>query len=646
MSTMRLKSVWISEYKNLKGFSVDLDIDNFIEVFVGKNGSGKSNFFEALILIFQHFFDEKKIPNFYYTLSYNLDNSLFILNWNADSVKVMVEKHTVFETNDSIYGTRSSTVDTFPISSKNILLPDNILIYYSGHNNQVYDLLKESEESFKRKIRTTNIENSRKFIGIGIEYKELLLTSILLLSNENIAKQYVCQKLGIKENPQTISFRINRPYFADKSYSIEEFDISTHYWGAQGNTNSFLKELEFCIKGEFKHRDIYDSEDDVYTIPVDVYLFQNRFSDSSEIFRQFDNLKLLGMIENSDFELIYTDKSKFSLSQFSDGQFQTVYISAIVELFKDRNCITLLDEPDSFLHPEWQFDFFKQVNRIADKETKKNHFLISSHSAATLSSLDKKYFNVFETSDDKKITIDSISKDEIVKLLSGNKMIFSNNEIIMNITTFLKNTTQPVLFTEGITDEYILIEAWQKIYSDELMPFCIQNAFDRIFLRNLFSRDEIRKNFPDRLLFALFDFDEAYDDWKGMTKKGEQVNDDPFTGLISQLQYKSHYAMLLPVPKLEIIRKQVLNSENKPWGKGSESHLSIEILFYEEELENIWFRKQEVSCGGQVIKFSGDKVKFAEEYIPTLDSSNFEIFRPLFEFIKSKCQDKTFNKRD
>lgn len=53
----------------------------------------------------------------------------------------------------------------------------------------------------------------------------------------------------------------------------------------------------------------------------------------------------------------------------------------------------------------------------------------------------------------------------------------------------------------------------------EPCPFAIQNAFDRIFLRNLFSRDELRVNFPDRKMFALFDFDEAYDDWNGLILK-------------------------------------------------------------------------------------------------------------------------------
>ncbi|GKT06870.1 hypothetical protein [Desulforhabdus sp. TSK] len=36
-------------------------------------------------------------------------------------------------------------------------------------------------------------------------------------------------------------------------------------------------------------------------------------------------------------------------------------------------------------------------------------------------------------------------------------------------------------------------------------------------------------------------------------------------------------------------------------------------------------------------KFDGEKTTFAKEVVPTLDAACFEVFRPMFEFIKSKC---------
>jgi len=54
---MRLKSVYISQYKNLREFTLNFYGDSFLDVFVGKNGTGKSNLFEALIEIFRHLYE-------------------------------------------------------------------------------------------------------------------------------------------------------------------------------------------------------------------------------------------------------------------------------------------------------------------------------------------------------------------------------------------------------------------------------------------------------------------------------------------------------------------------------------------------------------------------------------------------------------
>jgi len=73
---MRLKFAYISQYKNLKDFRLLFDGSSFIDVFVGKNGSGKSNLFEALIEIFRHlheFGKENSEPNFTYGIHYEIE---------------------------------------------------------------------------------------------------------------------------------------------------------------------------------------------------------------------------------------------------------------------------------------------------------------------------------------------------------------------------------------------------------------------------------------------------------------------------------------------------------------------------------------------------------------------------------------------
>jgi len=617
---MRLKSVYISQYKNLKDFTLNFDGNSFIDVFVGKNGTGKSNLFEALIEIFRNLYEyKKKADLFNFRIKYEIDDKDIEIAWTSGQLK--------------INGVESKTI------AKD-LLPDNILIYYSGHNRTVAGLVEKYEKAFRDRLRRANHNDSRRFIGIGPEYKALLLSVLLMQNDDNKARQFICQKLDIKTVGTEVTLVLKRPAFVDKKLKIEPLDPKTIFWGIEGITRQFLDKLVECVKGEFNLDYLYNPEIDHYSLLINIKLFQNKFEEeTSNIFRQFDNLKTLNILEEISISLTLENGKEAAIDHFSDGQFQSVYIYSIIELFKDRNCITLLDEPDSFLHPEWQFEFLRQVFEITDTTAKNNnHVLMSSHSAVTLTVLPQPKLNVFEILENT-VKVSSINKEEVIKLLSGNRIFLTENESIMSISTYLKNSSQPVLFTEGISDEYILEFAWKSLFPGHSRPFCIHNAFDRNFLRNLFSRNEIRDNFPERIMFALFDFDDAYDDWNGL--KGRNVVTDPFKGLTKKLSHQTHYAMLLPVPEEDEIKKQVLNTDDKPWGRGSDSHLPIELLFYKKELIGHWFEKRDISCGGKLIVFNGDKVKFAKEYVSTLNQSSFEVFRPMFDFIQLRCKSIT-----
>jgi predicted ATPase len=503
---MRLKSVFISQYKNLRNFDLTFDGTSFIDVFVGKNGSGKSNLFEALIEIFRHLDDSRSSMadcSFSYKISYQIDGKSTAIVWQDRTL--------------SINGDIRKT-------SESVQLPDNILIYYSGHNDTVHSLVKEYEEKFGRNIKDVSIGQSRLFIGVGTAYKALLLAVLLLQAEENAARRFICEKLGIRSVGETIRITLKRPRFADsrlmeitgvkkrKEAQIDGFDPRTHYWGASGIVRVFLEQLITCIKGEFGHDDIFDRSKDQYVLNLstDLILRQLTSPSASDMFRAFDNLRTVGMLDEIAMPLIIGNDTAGDLHSFSDGQFQSAYIYAITELFKDVECLMLLDEPDAFLHPEWQFEFLKQVIEISEVTHECNHLLLSSHSASTITTASADQIRLIEFNGEK-VVVTRASKAEIIRSLSAGLICFSEAEARLSINHILRNTSGAVLFCEGITDELILDTAWLKLYPAVRCPFDIQSAFDRIFLRNLFSREELKTNFPNRKMFALFDFDEAYD---------------------------------------------------------------------------------------------------------------------------------------
>ena len=630
---MRLKSIYISEYKNLKDFSLSFKSKSFIEIFVGKNGSGKSNFLEAVIEIFQHIYSFDKDRHeikFSYTISYNINDKVVSIEWRNDELQINNKTR--------------KTIGKTPV-------PENLLVYYSGHNPSVKNQLRLYETSFQGKIKRASVDESRRLIGIGPEYKELLLAILLVQGDNCKAREYITKKLSIKklgiEKPgaeeytePVLKIILDRPAYAKGSahaeFNIQENSEQDRYWKPDGITKDFLDRLHSCINsspGDLAISNGYFPEDDRYILYFKIADLHRAFEDTSmqELFRLFDNLKTLGMLTEIAVPLALEGVSKASASHFSDGQFQAVYIFAITELFKDKDCVTVLDEPDAFLHPEWQFEFLNQVVDISEEATGSNHILMSSHSASTITTADEKCINLFDF-DGSKVVSTITSKSDIIQSLSSGLISFSESEAQLNIHNVLENTTGPILFTEGITDEMILEIAWKKLYPTIERNFEIQNAFSCSFIRTLLKDDSLYGNHPERKFFAIFDFDEAFNDWNQL---GVDVETDPFKCLMKKRNDRECYSMLLPVPSSDPMRSQVINPHDNSH-YGNKSLLTIEHLFYGTPHAEKYFT-MDTARPDKFIKFVGNsqKVKFAKQVVPEIPSESFEIFKPIFDSIDS-----------
>jgi predicted ATPase len=616
---MRLNNVYISEYKNLKEFSLDFDGQSFIDVFVGKNGTGKSNIFEALIEIFRHLYEFGSHEiNFDYSLKYEISGNLTEISWSNEQLK--------------INGKRKKSIGKTPI-------PDNVLIYYSGHNAKVTELVQAYEESFKKKIKKADVKDTRKFIGVGKNYKQLLLAVLLLQDDDNKAKDFICKKLGITSIENVVKIVLKRPFYAKSNdYNIINNDESDRFWKPEGITKEFLNKLFICIADNSKgpiRKEGYFKDEDEYIYYFDIKAIQKEFYDfsSQKLFRQFDNLKTIEMLGDISVGIKLEDGKEASINYFSDGQLQSVYIYSIIELFKDRNCLTLLDEPDSFLHPEWQLEYLKQVFEIADNDSAFNHVLMSSHSASTLVSSNERKINLFQLNDNK-VTSLSVSKNFAISQLSAGLITLNEEEQTLSIINRIRLENKPVLFTEGSSDPIVIETAWNKLKSTPL-PFIPIYAFCHEYLSRLVQDEKIYNENNNNAIFGLFDFDDAYNFWNGIRNKGSNVEDDPFKGLCAKVNNQNGYVFLLPVPNNEIIKKQVIKDEKTNETFKHESRLSLELLFYEYLNENVNY--DIVPCaGGEEVVFKGNKVKFAKEIIPTLHKDAFEVFRPIFDFIESK----------
>lgn len=609
---MRLRSVWISDYKNLKNFSITFEGEGFIDIFVGKNGSGKSNFLEALIKIYDHQFDfdpSEEGPGFDYAIAYEIDGKETLIEWREHSLSVD-------------RATRRGLGKTPHV--------DNVIIYYSGQNRQVAGLIERYENRFRRRVRGANLAESPAFIGIGPDYKKLLILLLLLLPEDRHSRRFIEQKLGILGTRGSARLTLGRPYFANRR-DYDHLDPADLFWGLGGITRTFLDELVSCIKGGATPGALHNRDADQYELNIDVGLFRRVFAgrDWGEIFHLFNNLKILEMLKDISMDVTLQGLESSDLGLFSDGQFQSVYLFAVAELFKDRNCLTLLDEPDAFLHPEWQFDFLTQTEAISAEATRTNHILMSSHSAATLIPSIQRKVKYFDLKDGVAKCY-PLPKKVAIQKLSSNLIQYTEEEQLLSIVNAIQIENKPVFFTEGSIDPIIIKEAWHRLYRTEA-PFIPFFAFSCSYLKQLLQDDRIISEMGGLPMFGLFDFDKAFDHWNGLN--GDIIQEDWGSGRCKQLAGKRSYAFMLPVPQNAVIRQQVLKPNGETFG-GS-ALCEIEHLFYGDPKTAEFFEREPTPGGGEkiVLKSDAQKERFAKEIIPTLDDSYFETFRGMFETV-------------
>lgn len=630
---MRLKSVWISEYKNLHDFTLTFDGESFLDIFVGKNGSGKSNFLEAVLEIFNHLYDFDSGdtgPGFDYAITFEKRESTNTYKWANGSL---------INENDKAVTPRESG------------LPDHLIVYYSGQNTTVELLAQKYRKNFQNKIKGASLSDRRRVIKIGNEYKAVLLAVMLTLDDDCKSRAFLLEKLRIEKVQPDIRITLKRPNYAKgRSTTKYDFDVdatgSDRFWKCEGPTNQFLERLLVCESEPAKEGPIraegYLSRGDEYVLYLSIEKFRTEFvADNAEArFHMFDNLVLIDMLKDISIGLEMTGGAEGSISHFSDGQFQSIYIFAVTEMFKDVDCLTLLDEPDAFLHPEWQFQFLQQVVAVSEEAASSNHVLMSSHSASTIASRVQSRIRLFDLDGDR-VAPKEPAKAAAIDSLSAGLITFSETDAKISILHSLKDYDGPVLFTEGLTDQMILEVAWRKLNPGITQPFAIQSTFGCDFLRQLLLDKKFCDANKERKLFGLFDFDDAYRHWNIKPSYSKLIQEDVSKGLVRQkLDDKANpldvFFLLLPIPDGHPLSDQAVNPDTGHHYK-AESRFNIELIFYGAASLEEYFVPDSKRPRSGCIKFSEKKKdKFARAVVPELGAEHFEYFRPIFDFITSK----------
>lgn len=356
---MKIRSIYIDGYKNLKKLEIFMPEDSSVVAVIGNNGSGKSNVLEALTQVFSAAYNETSV-NFRYKICYsiyddnfeisNLDGNLFLRNGKK------VKKQ-----------------------DKRGSLPRGIFLYYCGKTDRLKKMaLACVDKAFENALKKDGEVTTKYISCVGL--REFTAAVLANAKYKNATFEKVCNLIGIQEISGPVEFQLNRPSWSKRAPLTED-----SFWNAQGSVAMLLHKLK--DSGELIRLD-----NDHALIRV------NHISDISldaenpfDLFVRFELLIQAGILSDITFTIV-KDGEILPPDMLSEGEKQLAQFLCLLEATKEYRALFLLDEFDSFLHPNWQRRFAEIISEIHIT----GQVIFTTHSPLTLGKMQKESIRILK----------------------------------------------------------------------------------------------------------------------------------------------------------------------------------------------------------------------------------------------------------
>ncbi len=402
---MRINSLYIKEFRNLKDFTIDFssegkDADGNIQQFnshaiIGQNGSGKSNLLEAIIIIFRDL-DLKNKPDFAYKLEYEVRGHTVVVKAEADknpSVKVD--------------GKKSSA--TALSKDENGLLPKNIFAYYSGKNDRIEELFHRHQKKFYDDLLSDEDIPLRRLFLCRDVHSQFVLLAYLIDNDEEVRK--ILSDLGILDL-ESVLFALKRPYWfgSNPSEAILK-NGDNRFWYARGKVRYFLDKLwNHAIapidSEETRTVDFRDRKENfelLYLFLQDekaLHKLANAFADEKSpeptpvtFFKYLESTYISDLIDEVKIKVKHKNtEGDISFRELSEGEQQLLTVLGLMRLTKEEETLFLLDEPDTHLNPIWKLRYFDDIKNVIGDSS--SQILITTHDPLMIGSLKKEQVRI------------------------------------------------------------------------------------------------------------------------------------------------------------------------------------------------------------------------------------------------------------
>jgi len=412
----RLIELWLEDFKNLNDYTVRFNPAEGLDVILGWNGTGKSNLFEALVIIFRdlHGWWEKnrwpEKPMNGFRLAYEMDEHTVEASWRPAQMKRPEIKR------GPISRKAKSAPKLEPIKREELPLPRFVFGYYSGPTNRLAEHFLPMKQDHYDRLRLAKADDAKTLAR--------LLEQRRFFCAETHHAKYVLLGFSYKEDPkiseflenrlrivgfESALFIIRRPPWAKQGSKAEEF------WSATGIMRRVMERLRryaiapMILKQKVSYGYRSTTEDHYYFFLPDLdslHAFAAEYQDARTFFLALESTDFSELIHDVKIQVrvksTNTEQVSITFHQLSEGEQQLLMVLGLMRFTKSNQSLVLLDEPDTHLNPHWSVDYVKDLARVMSdntsesKEQQTSQILMATHDPLVIASLIKEQIHLLK----------------------------------------------------------------------------------------------------------------------------------------------------------------------------------------------------------------------------------------------------------
>ena len=397
---MKIESIRIREFKNLRDFEAQFGTESLTTVLIGQNATGKSNLLEALVIIFRDL-DLGEPPSFEYSIRYECRGKQIEIvpedRVGSKSLRITVDGDRV------PYSVFSSDPDRR-------YLPSNLFGYYSGPSSRFESHFAKHQEKFYRQLLKNESDDALR----PLFYARLIHSQFVLLAffyeEDREAFGFLREYLNI-EALESVLFVLKQP---PSDWPITKGD--KRFWHAIGAVQQFLDKLYRHALAPLKLRQRVDldfvkrrTEERIYLFLKDTNELQKLrgyYETPNVFFKALESTYLSKLLAEVRIRVrIRECTGALTFKELSEGEQQLLTVLGLLRFTREDEALFLLDEPDTHLNPIWSLHYIELLNSVVGGQ-KRSQVIMTTHDPLTIAGLTRDQVRV-------------MYKDETTNLISA-----------------------------------------------------------------------------------------------------------------------------------------------------------------------------------------------------------------------------------